>query len=390
MNKKQNNTLPPGHQLEDYTIESVLGSGSFGITYLAVDKSLGSKVAIKEYLPIDYARRQANGTILPLPSTAAIRFYKKGLEMFLQEARALAQFKHENIVRVLRFVNANGTAYMVMEYEQGVSLGSELRKRKKPLSERELMRVFLPILSGLKALHDVKILHLDIKPDNIYIRQNGVPMLIDFGSARGGFARGEKNQPLTLTPAFSALEQYPGQGETGAWTDIYAIGCSMYQCITLRLPRPALERYQSIMKYKPDPVVAVTSLFGTDKGKSDMPPTLLKCIEWAMRVHLNDRPRSVINFQDALVGKYAVPEKASMLGTVTARKKSNVRWGRVFAVVSIATVLAGAAVYYQGYVKTWVKRYWPSSIETSGKVDAAAMSNKTQKRQNTRSKRKSR
>ena len=163
--------LPYGYELHDYSIESVLGTGGFGITYLAHDSKLGTRVAIKEYFPQDLARRNEQMTIVPMPGAAAETF-EWGRRQFLKEAQALAQFKHNNIVRVLRFLELNGTASMIMEYEQGQGLQDYIQSKGRP-DERMLLQVFLPILNGLQAVHRAGLLHLDIKPDNIYLRAQG-------------------------------------------------------------------------------------------------------------------------------------------------------------------------------------------------------------------------
>ncbi|MEK7840440.1 MAG: protein kinase, partial [Pseudomonadota bacterium] len=162
MSAYHKNALPVGTQLAEYSIESVLGHGGFGITYLAQDTALGAQVAIKEYLPHQFALRDSKtGVVLPNPSREAVRDYHWGLKNFVKEARALAQFKHPHIVRVLRFLEANGTAYMVMEYEKGESLSQQLKHSGPRLDETQLLRVFIPILNGLHAVHEAGLLHLD-------------------------------------------------------------------------------------------------------------------------------------------------------------------------------------------------------------------------------------
>lgn len=288
--------LPRGYELHDYSIESVLGTGGFGITYLAHDSKLGTRVAIKEYFPQDLARRNEQMTIVPV-SGAAAETFEWGKRQFLKEAQALAQFKHNNIVRVLRFLELNGTAYMIMEYEQGQGLLEYIRSKGQP-DERMLLQVFLPVLNGLQAVHRAGLLHLDIKPENIYLRADGSPMLIDFGSARH-VARGtDKGGPIALTPAYAAIEQYPGNGTQGAWTDIYSIGASLYRCISGSDPVDAPTRYQAIRQHKPDPLTPATKL---EQGGYSV--YVRECIDWAMQVEPSRRPQRTIELQDALMGK---------------------------------------------------------------------------------------
>ena len=287
--------LRSGYRLAEYTIESVLGHGGFGITYLARDTSLGAQVAIKEYLPHEIANRENKTQVLPNPSRGAVRDYQFGLKNFVKEARALARFKHPNIVRVLRFLEANGTAYMVMEYEEGQSLADYLKRNGPRLDEQTLLKVFIPILNGLHAVHEAEMLHLDIKPENIYLRKDGSPMLIDFGSARQGAVHLQK---VALTQGYAPMEQYPDKGTPDPSTDVYAVGASMYRCISGKKPDDALERYQAVLKYQVDPLTPAVKA-----GKNGYQKQVLECIDWAMQVYSRDRPQSARELQDALMGK---------------------------------------------------------------------------------------
>lgn len=298
MSAYHKNALPPGYVLADYTIEKVLGHGGFGITYLARDKALGALVAVKEYLPHDIAVRQGETAVLPNPSRDAVRDYHWGLKNFVKEARALAHFKHPNIVRVLRYLEANGTAYVVMEYEEGQSLADYLKDHGPRLEEPELLRIFIPILNGLQAVHQAQMLHLDIKPENIYLRKDGSPMLIDFGSARQAISGPGHAQRIALTPGYAPIEQYPDKGKPGPWTDVYAIGASMYRCISGKRPVDALERYRAVLKYQADPLTPAVQV-----GRKRYQPTLLECIDWAMQIYPKDRPQSARELQDGLMGK---------------------------------------------------------------------------------------
>ncbi len=296
--------LRSGYRLADYTIESVLGHGGFGITYLARDMALGAQVAIKEYLPHEIANRDNKTMVLPNPSREAVRDYQSGLKNFVKEARALARFKHSNIVRVLRFLEANGTAYMVMEYEEGQSLADYLKRHGPRLDEPTLLRVFIPILNGLRAVHEAEMLHLDIKPENIYLRKDGSPMLIDFGSARQGTAHLQK---VALTHGYAPMEQYPDKGEPGAWTDVYAIGASMYRCVSGKKPDDSLERYQAVLKYQVDPLTPAVKAGGKEYQQH-----VLECIDWAIQVYSRDRPQSARALQNALMGKGRTSRQTSI------------------------------------------------------------------------------
>jgi WD40 repeat protein/tRNA A-37 threonylcarbamoyl transferase component Bud32 len=288
-------SLRSGYRLAEYTIESVLGHGGFGITYLAHDTALGAQVAIKEYLPHEIAERENKTQVLPKPDRDAVRDYQHGLKNFVKEARALARFKHPHIVRVLRFLEANNTAYVVMEYEEGQSLADYLKRNGPRLDEPTLLRIFIPILNGLHAVHEAEMLHLDIKPENIYLRKDSSPMLIDFGSARQGTVHLHK---VALTHGYAPMEQYPDKGTPGPWTDVYAIGASMYRCVTGKKPDEALDRYEAILKYQVDPLNPATKAGGNSYQQQ-----ILDCIDWAMQVYPRDRPQSTREFQDALMGK---------------------------------------------------------------------------------------
>lgn len=287
--------LRSGYRLAEYTIESVLGHGGFGITYLAHDTSLGAQVAIKEYLPHEIANRDSKTHVLPNSAPDAVRDYQTGLKNFVKEARALARFKHPNIVRVLRYLEANRTAYMVMEYEAGQSLADYLKRNGPRLDEQMLLRVFIPILNGLHAVHEAEMLHLDIKPENIYLRKDGSPMLIDFGSARQGSAHMHK---VALTHGYAPMEQYPDKGTPGPSTDVYAIGASMYRCVTGKKPDDSLDRYEAVLKYQVDPLAPAVKAGGNSCQRN-----ILECIDWALQIYPRDRPQSAREFQDALMGK---------------------------------------------------------------------------------------
>lgn len=319
MSAYHKNALQTGSEVAEYRIESVLGHGGFGITYLAQDTTLSAQVAIKEFLPHQIAvRDEKSGNVLPKPTREAVRDYHWGLKNFVKEARALAQFKHPNIVRVLRFLEANGTAYMVMEYEKGESLAQHLKAQGPRLDEAGLLRIFIPTLNGLHAVHEAQMLHLDIKPENIYLRTDGSPMLIDFGSARQAFVGPGHVQRIALTHGYAPLEQYPDKGKQGPWTDIYAIGASMYRCTVGKQPDDSLERYQAFLKYKVDPLTPASK-----SASKYYQPNLLECIDWAMQIYPNDRPQSARALQDALIGKGRQTRKpATITGPATFRPSS--------------------------------------------------------------------
>ncbi|MFQ5935809.1 MAG: protein kinase, partial [Acidiferrobacterales bacterium] len=363
MSSYHKDALPRGSQLAEYTIEAVLGHGGFGVTYLARDTQLGTQVAIKEYLPHDFAHRKGATDIIPNADdddNDTVVTYRVGLKEFLKEGQALARFKHQNIVRVLRFLEANGTAYMVMEYEQGESLANYLKHDGPRLDQAALLRIFLPILNGLHAVHEAHLLHLDIKPENIYLREDGSSMLIDFGSARQALV-GPGPHAVALTPGYAPIEQYPDGGKQGPWTDIYAIGASLHRCIRGKRPVASTERHQAILAYDPDPLRPAVEV-----GQGQYPGYVLQSIDWALRIHPSERPKSARELQDALMGKGSMrhaqaPAQAVFTGkrpsnsvppaaaAQTRRAKPRPRRrspGRWLAVAAVLGALSAGAVFY--------------------------------------------
>lgn len=198
--------LPLGFRLQEYSLDNVLGLGGFGITYLAADHNLNCKVAIKEYLPADQAVRDSTYSLSPISAEASETF-QWGLTRFLDEARALATFNHPNIVRVMRFFEAHNTAYMVMELVTGDALGA-WTKRHQPIDEARLMMIVRPLLDGLRVIHAAGFVHRDIKPGNIHVRDDAVPVLLDFGAARPLVSREGSEMTAIVTTGYAAFEQY--------------------------------------------------------------------------------------------------------------------------------------------------------------------------------------
>lgn len=235
-------SLPNGYQLEEYEILETLGEGGFGVTYKALDSRLQRLVAIKEYLPGMMASRDADLSVHPR-TTQDESQYQWGRDRFLDEARTLAQFRHGTIVSVVRLFEAHGTAYIVMEYEEGQDLAQWLKEKGAFPDESWLReKLLMPLLDGLESVHAKGILHRDIKPSNIYIRHDESPVLLDFGSARQDL--GQKTQMLTsvVTAGYSPLEQYGSMGRQGPWTDLYALGGTLYFAMTGTKPPDAVDR----------------------------------------------------------------------------------------------------------------------------------------------------
>lgn len=297
------NSLQPGYLLHWYHIERILGQGGFGITYLAMDTNLNRQVAIKEYLPVEMAVRQDNTSVYPVSGEHGEQF-KWGLERFISEAQTLARFKHPNIVRVHAVFRENNTAYMVMEYEHGRGL-DRILKEKNTLDEDELKQIIAPILNGLEAVHAASFIHRDIKPPNIYIREDKTPVLLDFGSARQSL--GERTQTLTtmVSPGYAPFEQYAGKSmKQGPWTDIYGLGATLYRAVTGISPADSMDRSEAILHTGRDIYVTATEI-----AAGNYTSRFLAAIDHAMAFKPEDRPQSISAWQAEIDGDSYLPDK---------------------------------------------------------------------------------
>ena len=288
------NALSMGAMLLEYRLESVLGAGGFGMTYLCTDTHLDKRVAIKEYFPADLALRALDGSVVAVNTDSDLS-YQWGLERFIQEARTLAKFSHPHIVRVNRYFDANSTGYMVMDYEDGESL-SQLLQREAPPGEARIKEIVLPLLEGLQAVHETGFLHRDIKPANIFIRTNGSPVLLDFGAARQAVNGSTKSLTAVLTPGYAPLEQYSGDGNQGPWSDIYAMAGVIYRAFTNENPPDAVSRLKN------DSVPARLAQL-----KGSVSEAALRAVDWALALDEKQRPASVEVWKRALQGKATVP-----------------------------------------------------------------------------------
>lgn len=289
------NALPLETSLLEYRLEGVLGAGGFGITYLARDTHLEKQVAIKEYLPTDLAMRALDGSVVPV-ATEHEHDYKWGLERFIQEARTLARFSHPHIVRVNRYFEANGTGYMVMDYERGESLNQLLRRSAQP-DELQLRALLMPLLDGLQAVHEAGFLHRDIKPSNIFLRESGGTVLLDFGAARAAVGGATRSMTAVLTPGYAPLEQYASNARQGPWSDLYALAGVMYRAIIGESPPDAVSRL------KDDRVPQMLA-----SATSRMSAPFVRAVGWALAVDEKQRPQSVPDWRRALLeGETAPP-----------------------------------------------------------------------------------
>lgn len=311
---RHHNALPQGYQLHWYEIDSILGQGGFGITYLARDTNLDQLVAIKEFLPSDLAVRTRESDVQPLTGEHTDT-YGWGLNRFLTEARTLAKFRHPNIVRVLSVFEANNTAYMVMEYERGESF-ENLLKFKQVSGEVALKRILLALLDGLELVHDAGFIHRDIKPSNVYLRDDGVPVLLDFGSAR--LALGVETRTLTslVSPGYAPFEQYNATRESdrqGPWTDIYALGATMYRAVTGHGPVDAAARANALLDEQRDPFEPCSGM-----GLAGYSPGFLLAIDRALAFPPADRPQSVAAWRQLLAAGTEDPEAETLAAVGSA------------------------------------------------------------------------
>jgi serine/threonine protein kinase len=308
----QNNApLPDGLEIAGYRIVKKIASGGFSIVYLAYDED-GNAVAIKEYLPSSLALRQP-GELVPAISADNLPVFRIGLKCFFEEGRALARISHPNVVSVINFFRANDTVYMVMAYESGRSLQDHILRRRdkgeRPLvSERFIRKMFNQVMNGLREVHTNKLLHLDLKPANIYLRVDGTPILLDFGAARQTLKTDLPKLYPMYTPGFAPPELYIKNGNLGPWTDIYSIGASMFACMVGAPPQPADQR--KINDKMDDHFRKLESIYSRE---------LIQVIRWALRVDPMERPQSVFALQKALREPVPAPKEPELLEKVSSR-----------------------------------------------------------------------
>ena len=274
------NPLAEGTQLENYRIARLLATGGFSFVYLAHDEN-DVPVAIKEYRIAEDDRAK----------------FLHGMRCFFEEGRALTRFSHPNVVRVLNFFRANDTVYLVMRYELGRSLLEHVHARgAAPLEESWIRTTFTHLLNGLREVHSNKLLHLDIKPANVYIREDGTPFLLDFGAARQTLSDEGVKLPPTFTPGFASPEQHAERHLLGPWSDIYSVGATLYATLTATPPQAANLRLE-----RDELVPAARACAGRYSDE------LVRIVDWCLRLDHFERPQSVFQLQKALRG---VPEAA--------------------------------------------------------------------------------
>lgn len=336
--------LPTGTMLaDDYRIERVLGAGGFGITYLAEEQPLARRITIKEYFPADYAAR--DGAIEASPrSQDCAGDYTWGLDRFLEEAQTLAKFDHPNIVRVYRYFRANKTGYMVLHFEEGQSFKSWLKSLGRAPRQNELDRIIAPLLDALELIHNADFLHRDIAPDNIIIRKDGSPVLIDFGSARGDIAQHSMTVSALVKPGYSAYEQYATTSrQQGPWSDIYSLAATLYQAVAGKRPPDA-----------PSRMIADELIPARDAALSSYRPTFLAAIDKALSLEITSRPKSVDVWRKELLDAQAAepfaeaqpkPAPAALAGRISAQERQHKAGAKASATAPKATLENSVAAF---------------------------------------------
>ena len=285
-----------------YVIQKVLGQGGFGITYLGIDKLYGNKVAIKEYYPQKIAMRKAQyEDVVTVTSIEEKNNYNKGKKRFLDEAQVMARFnKNEGIVKILDFFEANNTAYIVMEYLEGITLKQYLGKYGA-IQFRNLIEMMLPLLEALIEIHSQGLIHRDISPDNIMVQHNSKLKLMDFGAARDYTESGNKSLTVILKPGYAPPEQYQTHGVQGPWTDIYALCATIYKCLTGITPPDAIARVMDDKFKEPDQL----------DGK--LSPDIKKILWKGMNIFPEERYQDIVEFGEDVCDALFIPEENKKL-----------------------------------------------------------------------------
>ncbi len=306
------NALTAGYMLHHYQIAKTIGGGGFSIVYLARNTQTGKWVVIKEYLPDKQIVRPDGETVENLSGSTANTF-NTGMKRFFDEAKALSTIQHPNIVRVTDFFRENNTVYMVMNYEDGKDLRWYIKRHDGRMTEKFIRTVFPPLLDGLRELHNNRLLHLDIKPANVYLRPGGSPLLLDFGAAQSPYVNERRKLPHTLTRGFAPIEQHT-RGHIGPWTDLYAVGATMWACLCGKAPPTATKRAEKDT-YKP-----AVRQFASRYSRQ-----LLEAVDWCLQMDQMARPQSVDALLDFL-NKEASGLPAREPETLIERLKQKLPW----------------------------------------------------------------
>ncbi len=329
--------LAPGAVVDNLRIDRVLGQGAFGITYLVTDQVLNKSFALKEYLPQELVSRSEDGVLQPSNAGLSSKF-STGLSHFLTEGRTIAQLEHANIVKVFRCFEANGTAYLLMPWYRGEALHT-LLKRSGTFSSEEAQALSRPLLNALEYIHGKGLIHQDIKPANIYITENGQPILLDFGAAGQRHDAGTATRWKLGSEGYAALEQSEADGSIGPWTDIYGLAATLYRCICGQIPVAAVQRQRTLDEGEPDPLQAIESLVPGQQFSG-----ILDAVGRGLALEPAARPQSIAAWRPAFSqGKQGQGVSAGPLAS--AIEQEGREWLPIVLVSAFSVILLGAVIY---------------------------------------------
>ena len=360
--------IKPGSLLHDrYTVGRAIGFGGFGITYIAWDNKLMQKVAIKEYMPSEYATRVPGNLTVTIYDGERYTEFMTGLQKFLDEAQRLAKFQNvPGIVRILDCFSENLTAYIVMEYLDGMTLKQYLAEHGGKLPYEEAVEFILPVLAALQAVHKEGIIHRDISPDNIFITEDGEVKLLDFGAARYASTGYSKSLSVILKPGYAPAEQYLSHGEQGPWSDVYATAATLYRMITGVVPEEALERKEKDTLKPPSALGA------------KLPKNAEKAILNALNVRVENRTASAEEFEAQLLSTANV-----IRVTEKGEKRFNAKmplWMRASLIAAAGLAAVCIVLFATGVLKLGVgnRLIFSSTLFDGGDVNTPGVINLTQ------------
>ncbi len=332
----QSAALQPGSHIGDLQINAILGVGAFGITYLVTDPAIGTRFALKEYLPAEYVTRQDDGAVTPKNEQSAPLF-NNGLKQFLNEARIVASLEHPNIVKVLRYFEANGTAYYLMPYYQGQTLHHKLVSDGN-FNREDAKALMLPLMDALEYIHTEGVVHQDIKPANIYMTEQGAPVLLDFGVAAADSESGHQAMRLG-SEGYAAPEQSVVDGNIGPWTDIYGLAATLYRCVTGKIPTPASLRLEAINQDEPDPLTAFSELAPTGLYGG-----LTDAVEAGLKLPWQERPQDVGSWKKSFKSLDWHRSVVSGAGSDAVEKESR-EWLPIILLVVFLLTMTGVGIF---------------------------------------------
>jgi len=329
--------LSPGAVIDNLRIDRVLGQGAFGITYLVTDQVLNKSFALKEYLPRDLVSRSEGGALQPINAGLSSQ-YSTGLSHFLAEGRTVAQLEHSNIVKVFRCFEANGTAYLLMPYYRGEAL-HKLLKRSGTFTSDEAEALSRPLLDALAYIHGKGLIHQDIKPANIYITENGQPILLDFGAAGQRLDAGTSTRWKLGSEGYAALEQSEAAGSIGPWTDIYGLAATLYRCICGQIPVAAVQRQRALSEGETDPLQAIESLVPRQQFSG-----ILDAVGRGLALDPASRPQDIAAWRSAFSqGKQGKGVTADPLASEIEQEGRE--WLPIILLSAFSIILLGAVIY---------------------------------------------